>query len=181
MRTMSRRSSATRRPRFKATPVTGGATATREVQALLRALAAGRDVVEMGAAFGETAAVLAETARSVVTVERDPERVAVARERLAGLANVALLEGDVYEQLRGRGPFGLVFVDGGLRQGDREANWEAILALTEPGSLIVKDDLTPGRPVEGDDVREFLLRDPRLAAAELLASPEMAVIVAVRR
>ena len=40
--------------------------------------------------------------------------------------------------------------------------------------------MTPGRAVEGDEVREFLLRDPRLAAAEILARPEMAVIVAVR-
>jgi predicted O-methyltransferase YrrM len=154
--------------------VTDGATATPEVQALVRALAAGRDVAEMGAAFGETAALLAGTARSVVTVERDPERVAAARERLAGLANVELLEGDAYEQLHGRGPFGLVFADGG-----RPYDWEAILALTAPGGLIVKDDLTPGRSVEGDDVREFLLRDPRLAAAEILATPHMAVIVAV--
>jgi predicted O-methyltransferase YrrM len=159
--------------------VTGGATAIPEVQALLRALAAGRAVAEMGAAYGETAALLAETARSVVTVERDPERVAVARERLAGLANVELLEGDVYEQLRGRGPFGLVFVDGGLRPVD-PSRWDSILALVEPGGLLVKDDLTPGRPVEGDEVREFLLRDPRLASAEILATREMAVIVAAR-
>ena len=153
--------------------MTDGATAIREVQLLVRALAVGRDVAEMGAAFGETAGLLAETARSVVTVERDPERVAAARERLAGLANVELLEGDAYEQLHGRGPFGLVFADGG-----RPYDWEAILALTRPGGLIVKDDLTPGRPVEGDDVREFLLRDPRLAAAEILATTEIAVIVA---
>ena len=153
--------------------MTDGATAIREVQLLVRALAVGRDVAEMGAAFGETAGLLAETARSVVTVERDPERVAAARERLAGLANVELLEGDAYGQLHGRGPFGLVFADGG-----RPYDWEAILALTRPGGLIVKDDLTPGRPVEGDDVREFLLRDPRLAAAEILATTEMAVIVA---
>lgn len=160
--------------------MTDGATAIPEVQALLRALAASRDVAEMGAAYGETAAVLSETARRVVTVEKDPVRVAIARERLAGLANVELLEGDVYEQLRGRGPFGLVFVDGGLRPVDAE-RWEAILALVEPGGILVKDDLSPGRPVEGDEVREFLLRDPRLAAAEILATPEMAVIVAVRR
>jgi predicted O-methyltransferase YrrM len=159
--------------------VTGGATAIPEVQALLRVLATGRDVAEMGTAYGETAAVIAETARSVVTVERDPDRVAVARERLAGLDNVELLEGDVYEQLRGRGPFGLVFVDGGLRPVD-PGRWEAILALVEPGGILVKDDLTPGRPIEGDDVRELLLRDPRLAAVETLATPEMAVIVAVR-
>jgi predicted O-methyltransferase YrrM len=155
--------------------LTRGGTATPEVQALLRALATGRDVAELGAAYGETAGLLAETARSVVTVELDPERVAVARERLRGIANVELLEGDAYEQLRGRGPFGLVFADGG-----RPYDWEAILALTEPGGLIVKDDLTPGRPVDGDPVREFLLRDPRVAAAEILATPETALIVASR-
>jgi predicted O-methyltransferase YrrM len=145
------------------------------VQALLRTLAVGRDVAELGTAFGETAALLAESARSVVTVEADPERAAIARERLAGLANVELLEGDVYEQLDGRGPFGLVFADGG-----RPYDWEAILALVEPGGLIVKDDLTQGRPVDGDDVREFLLRDPRLAGAEILATPHLALIVAAR-
>jgi predicted O-methyltransferase YrrM len=145
------------------------------VQALLRVLASGRDVAEMGAAFGETAAIMAETARSVVTVELDAERIAIARERLTGLANVELLEGDAYEQLRGRGPFGLVFADGG-----RPLDWEAILALVAPGGFLVKDDLTPGRPVEGDEVREFLLCDPRLAASEVLVTPEMAVIVASR-
>jgi len=159
--------------------LTGGATAIPEVQALLRVLAVGRDVAEMGAAYGETAAVMAETARSVVTVERDPERVPVARARLAGLANVELLEGDVFEELRGRGPFGLVFVDGGLRPVTDE-KWDAILALVEPGGLLVKDDMSPGRPVEGDEIREFLLRNPRLAATELLVAPEMAVIVAAK-
>jgi len=160
--------------------VTDGATAIPEVQALLRVLVTGRNVAEMGAAYGETAAVMAETARSVVTVERDPERVAVARERLAALGNVELLEGDVYEQLRGRGPFDLVFVDGGLRPVTDE-RWDAILALVEPGGLLVKDDLTPGRRVEGDEIREFLLRDPRLAATEIVVAPEMAVIVAALR
>ncbi len=155
--------------------MTAGGTSVPAVRALLRALAAGRDVAELGTAFGAGAAAMAETARSVVTVELDPERAAVARERLAGLANVEALEGDAYELLRGRGPFGLVFADGG------RYDWEAILALVEPGGLIVKDDLTPGRPVGGDPVREFLLRDPRLAAAEILATPELAAIVAVRR
>ncbi len=155
--------------------MTLGATAIPEVQELLRVLAAGRDVAEMGAYFGETAAVMAETASSVVSIERDPERVAAARARLATLANVELVEGDVYEVLRGRGPFELVFADGG-----RPFDWEAVLAATAPGGLIVKDDLTPGRPVEGDEIREFLLRDPRLAAAEILVTPDEAVILAVR-
>lgn len=157
--------------------MTGGSTAIPEVQALLRVLAAGRDVAQMGAAYGETAAIMAETARSVVTVENDPERVAVARERLAGSENVELLEGDVWELLRGRGPFELVFLDGGLRPVTDE-RWEAILALVELGGLLVKDDMSPGRPIDGDEIREFLLRDQRLAATEIVVTPGMAVIVA---
>jgi predicted O-methyltransferase YrrM len=159
--------------------LTAGATAIPEVQALLRVLAVDRDVAEMGAAFGETAAIMAETARSVVTVERDPERVAVARERLADVSNVDLLEGDVWECLQGLGPFGLVFVDGGLRPLTDEKR-DAIVAHVERGGFLVKDDMSPGRPIEGDEIREFLLRDPRLAATEFDVSPEMAVIVAAK-
>jgi predicted O-methyltransferase YrrM len=155
--------------------VTDGGSSISAVQALLRVLASGRDVAELGTAFGEGAAAIAETARSLVTVELDPERAGVARERLAGLENVEALEGDAYELLRGRGPFGLVFADGGVY------DWEEILALLEPGGLVVKDDLTPGREVDGDPVREFLLRDPRLAAVEILTTPASAAIVAVRR
>jgi len=155
--------------------VTGGGSSIPQVQALLRVLAAGRAVAELGAAFGEGAAAMAETARSVVTVELDPERAALARTRLARHANVDLLEGDWREALHGRGPFGLVFADGG------SYDWEAILALVEPDGLIVKDDLTPGRPVGGDPVRSFLLRDPRVAAVEILTTPLTAAIVAVKR
>jgi protein-L-isoaspartate O-methyltransferase len=126
--------------------VTQGATAIPEVQALLRVLAAGRDVAEMGAAYRETAAIMAETAHSVVTVERDPGR-------LAPVSNVELLEGDVWERLQKRGPFGLVFLDGGLRPVTAE-KWDAI--------------------------REFLLRDSRLAATEFPVAQQMAVIVAAK-
>ena len=156
--------------------MTDGGGSIPAVWALLRVLAAGRDCAELGTAFGDGTSALAETARSVVTVESDPERAAVARTRLESLPNVELLEGDCYELLHGRGPFGLVFADGG-----RPYDWEAIVALVAPGGLIVKDDLTPGRPVEGDDVREALLRDPRLAGVEILTTPDTATIVAVRR
>jgi predicted O-methyltransferase YrrM len=152
--------------------LTDGGSSIPAVQALLRTLAAGRDVAELGTAFGEGAAAMAETARSVVTVELDPQRAAAARGRLAHLSNVELVEGD-WRQLRGT--FGLVFVDAGAD------DWEAILDLVAPGGLLVKDDLTPGRPTDGDPVREFLLRDVRLAAVEILTTPSTAAIVAVRR
>ena len=156
--------------------MTDGGSSTPAVQALLRVLASGRDCAELGTALGEGAAALAQTARSVVTIERDPERAAAARARLAGLANVELIEGDCYEALRGRGPFGLVFADGG-----RPYDWDVIVGLLGPGGLLLKDDLTPGRTVDGDPVREALLHDPRLAAVEILTTPDSAAIVAVLR
>jgi predicted O-methyltransferase YrrM len=155
--------------------LTGGGASLVEVQALLRVLAVGKDVAEIGTAFGDGAAAMADTARSVVTVERDPARAAQARQALARYANVEVLEGDAYELLRGRGSFGLVFADGG------PYDWEAILALLEPGGMLVKDDLTPGRPAAGDPVRAFLLHDPRLVAVEILTTPHSAAIVAVKR
>jgi predicted O-methyltransferase YrrM len=148
--------------------VTGGGTALPETHALLRVLAAGRDVLELGAAFGIGAAAMAETARSVVTIELDPERAAAAR----SVPGVQVLEGDWRELATGS--YGLVFADAGVY------DWERIIELTEIGGLIVKDDLTPGRAVDGDPVRAFLLRDPRLAAAEILLRPDAAAIVAVR-
>ena len=153
--------------------MTDGSTAIPEVHALLRVLAAGRDVLELGSAFGVGAAAMAETARHVVTIEVDAERASAARERTRGLANVEVLEGDWRELARGS--YGLVFADAGAY------DWERVLELTEVGGFIVKDDLTPGRATDGDPVREFLLRDRRLAAVELQTAPQHAAIVAVRR
>jgi hypothetical protein len=86
-------------------------------------------------------------------------------------ATVRVVEGD-WRAIDGT--YGLVFADHG------DYDWERILELTEVGGFLVKDDLTPGRPVGRDPVREFLLRDPRLAAAEILTTPASAAIVAVR-
>ena len=41
------------------------------------------------------------------------------------------------------------------------------------------DDLTPGRAVDGDPVRELWLRHPRVACVELQLSPREAAIVGV--
>jgi predicted O-methyltransferase YrrM len=151
--------------------VTDGGTAIPEVHALLRVLAAGRDVLELGSAFGIGASAMAETARRVVTIELAPDRAAATRQRVRDLSNVEVVEGD-WRQVEGA--YGLVFADHG------DYDWERILELTAIGGFIVKDDLTPARSTDGDPVREFLLRDPRLAATELLTTPETAAIVAVR-
>jgi predicted O-methyltransferase YrrM len=157
--------------------VTGGGTAIPEVHALLATLAAGRRCAEAGTAFGEGAAAMARTASSVVTVELDEDRAALARERLRELANVELVVGDWHAALPPRAPFDLLFLDGGGFKQDPETEGPLALALLAPGGLLVIDDLTPGLQ-EHDPAREFLLRHPRLAAAEVLTTPEAAAILA---
>jgi predicted O-methyltransferase YrrM len=123
---------------------------------------------------------MASTAASVVTAELDPERARVARERLAGLANVELLEGDWRETLPPLGPFELVFLDAGGWKDDPYGKGQLALDLLEPGGLLVKDDMTPGF-AGSDPVREWLFGHPDLVAAEILTTPETAAIVAARR
>ena len=126
--------------------MTGGGSSIPEVQRLLSVLATGRRVAEAGTAFGEGAEAMAGTARSVVTVELDPERAALAAERLAPCENVELLVGDWRELLPPRRPFGLVFLDGGGFKRAPDENGDLVFHLLEPGGLLVMDDLTPDWP-----------------------------------
>ena len=137
--------------------MTGGGSSIPEVQRLLAVLAAGRRCAEVGTAFGEGAAAIASTARSLVTVERDPERADVAAGRLRQFENVELL-----------------FFDGGRFEEAPDS-----VDLLAPGGLLVKDDLTPDWPGP-DPVRKLLLNHPHLVAVEILTTPKTAAIVAVR-
>jgi predicted O-methyltransferase YrrM len=156
--------------------VTGGGSSLPDVQRLLAVLAAGRRCAETGTAFGEGAAAIASTAVSLVTVEGDPERAAVARERLRDLENVELHVGDWRDVLPAHAPFDFLFFDAGKIDESPE-----VIELLAPGGLLVKDDLTPGRAIEGDPVRELLFTHPKLVAAEILTTPQTAAIVAARR
>lgn len=155
--------------------MTGGGSSLPEVQRLLSVLAAGRRCAETGTAFGEGAAAIASTAASLVTVEQDPERAAVARERLAGLENVELFVGDWRDVLPVRAPFDFLFFDAGRFDEAPDA-----VDLLVTGGLLLKDDLTPGRPGP-DPVRELLFGHPELVAVEIMTTPETAAVVAARR
>ena len=144
------------------------------MQRLLAVLAAGKRAAEIGTAFGEGAAAIASTAASLVTIEVDEERAALARARLCAHDNVELLTGDWRELLPPRAPFDLVFVDGGDAKTD-----PSVFDLLAPGAIAVKDDLTPGRPGP-DQVRELWLSHPALAAVEILTTAETAAIIAAR-
>ena len=118
---------------------------------------------------------IASTAASLVTVERDPERAAVAAERLRGLDNVELFVGDWRQFLPERAPFDFLFFDAGRFDEAPEA-----IELLAPGGLLLKDDLSPDW--EGPDpVRELLFGHPELVAVEILTTPQTAAVMVARR
>jgi predicted O-methyltransferase YrrM len=162
--------------------VTGGGSSIPEVQRLLATLVASKPtgrIAEIGTAFGAGARAVLDALgpeASFVTVEPDLARYEQAREALAG-TRAELLEARWEDVLPQRGPFDLLFFDGGTRG----STLALAVSLLAPGGILLKDDLTPGAPIEGDAVREALLADDRLTAVELLATPTMAAIVAARR
>lgn len=141
---------------------------------MLTVLAARKRCAETGTAFGEGAVAIASVAESLVTVERDPDRAAIAAERLAGLENVELIVGDWRDHLPSRAPFDFLFFDAGRLDESPEA-----IDLLAPGGLFVKDDLTPNRPGP-DPVRELLFNHPQLVAVEILTTPHTAAVLAAR-
>jgi predicted O-methyltransferase YrrM len=162
--------------------VTAGGSSTKAVQQLLAALVAskpGGRIAELGTAFGDgAAAILGAMAAdaTLVTVEVEAERFAFARERLAG-TRAEVIRGRWQDVLPGRAPFDLVFCDAGMTPD----SLALAISMLAPGGVLVKDDLTPGMPIEGDFVREMLLLNADLLATEVLVTPAMAVIVATRR
>jgi predicted O-methyltransferase YrrM len=159
--------------------LTAGAYSIPEVQRLVATLVAAKPrgrIAEIGTSYGEGAKAIVQALQgdaTFVTVEVDPERAAQARLALAGTP-AEVLEGDWRDELPARAPFDVVFADGGVA-------YDLVTELLAPGGILIKDDLTPGRDVVGDSTREALLLDPRLEATEILVTPDMACIVAVRR
>ena len=162
--------------------MTGGGSSIPEVQELLATLVAskpGGRIAEMGTAFGAGARAIAEALpadATFVTVEPDPARYAEASAALAA-TRAEVVNGRWEDVLPARGPFDLIFFDGGTRG----ETFELAISLLAPGGILIKDDLTPGRPVAGDPVREAFFQDQRLVAVELLTTAATAAIVAVRR
>ena len=160
--------------------MTAGAYSIPEVQRLLATLVSskpGGRIAEIGTAYGDGARAIVDALpadATFVTVEIDRKRAAHAREALAG-TRAEVLEGDWRDLLPQRGPFDLLFADGGR-------DYELVIDLLAPGGIVVKDDLSPDWPAkESDPTRRALLADPRVEAIEILVREDMAAIVAVRR
>jgi protein-L-isoaspartate(D-aspartate) O-methyltransferase len=71
-------------------------------------------VLDVGCATGYASAVFARMAREIVALESEESFVKVAETALRGFANVRVVRGDLREGLPGKGPFDVVFINGGV-------------------------------------------------------------------
>lgn len=71
-------------------------------------------VLEVGAASGYGAAVMARLAGSVVALEQDSELAAIARRRLADLPNVAVVEASLVKGVPDAAPFDVIIFNGAV-------------------------------------------------------------------
>ncbi|MFI7872800.1 O-methyltransferase [Streptomyces salinarius] len=155
---------------------------------LLQLLAAGAShgIAETGTGCGVGLAWLASGARPgtrLVSVERDAERVRVAREVFRDRPEVEILHGD-WRRVEEHRPYDLLVLDGGGQaKGDGAADPTRLLA---PGGTLVVDDFTPattwpplfdGAP---DRARLHWLDHPALRSSELRLAPDLAAIVGTR-
>lgn len=158
---------------------------------LLQLLAGGFEagvIGETGTGCGVGLAWLASGARPgtrLASVERDGGLVRAAREVFATASHVEIQHGD-WQELRTRGPFDLLALDGGGQGKAGEPPLEPEQWL-RPGGLVVIDDFTPdsswpplydGRP---DTARLHWLEHPRLIATQVRTQPDAATVLATYR
>lgn len=83
---------------------------------MLHAAAIGPDdvVLDVGAATGYSAAIIAHLASRVVALEEDPALAATARSLLAPQDNVVLVEGPLVDGCSPRGPYDVIVLEGAV-------------------------------------------------------------------
>lgn len=158
-----------------------------ETGRLLSALAATRTgtIAECGTGCGVGAAWLRSGAgpdTRVITAELDGELAHSVMDMFAEDA-IEVIHAD-WTTLTEHAPFSLLFLDAGSA---KNAPREEVIALVEPGGVVVLDDFVPTSswpPLAGgrvDLVRQEWLSDERFASVDLMVADDTAVIIAVRR
>ena len=114
------------------------------IRCLLEMLAPSK-ILEVGTAVGYSALVMdtyCPSPCSIVTIERDPERAAKARENFKrfGADRITLMEGDAADILPGLvGPFDFIFMDAAKGQYIRFL--PEVIRLLAPGGVLLSDNV----------------------------------------
>jgi protein-L-isoaspartate(D-aspartate) O-methyltransferase len=92
----------------------------------------GDRALDVGGGAGYGAAILARLGAKVTALESDPGTVAAARKCLTNTPEIEILEGDLANGAKGRGPFDVIVIEGAF-----ETEPDALLAeLGENGRLV---------------------------------------------
>ena len=143
---------------------------TGRVLALLAGLRPGGRFAEIGTGTGMGASWLSSGMSpdaTLVTIEIDPTRSAVAQTLLEDDDRVTVLTGDAADLLPS-GPFDLVFLDG------KYPDPAALIERLAPGGALVVDDVTPiaaqppDSPFRHGDPKRELFADERLLSVEIV-------------
>lgn len=142
---------------------------------VLAAGCAGGRIGEIGTGVGFGTAWMASAMPAdcaLITAEIDERLAAAAAQLLASDSRIRVLTGDAREALVPRGPFDLLFADGGWRD---PAGLATLVDLVRVGGRLVMDDVTPlqalpaDSPLRDDDLkRRLFFGDPRLISAEVV-------------
>jgi predicted O-methyltransferase YrrM len=153
-----------------------------ETGRLLATLVAARRprlVLEVGTAIGYSTIHMArelDPGARIVTLERDPRRIAQARDfwARAGVADrIDLVEGDALASLRSLdGPFDLVFLD--ATKTEIDAYLDEVERMLAPRAVLVVDNLLMGGDVALPDGAETSWSDEALRAARATTKALMA-------
>lgn len=112
----------------------------------LDAVPQSRGVLDIGCGAGAWTETFANRYSAVLAIDQSPFMVMAARERVATLPNVTIIEGDVRSDLP-EGPFGLIFL-GGMCMYLNDADVVALLRslrsrLGEGGCIILRESTVP--------------------------------------
>ena len=143
--------------------------------AMLAAGCIGGRIGELGTGVGIGTAWIASAMPAdctLITAEIDQQLASAARELLAEDARVEVITGDAVSIMSSRGPFDLLFADGGVRD---DAGHAALVSLLRIGGRIVVDDVTPERALPpdspfrtNDPKRRFFFSNPGLVSTEVV-------------
>lgn len=118
---------------------------TQNLLKLLLTIHQPKDILEVGAAVGFSASLMAETLpdATITTIENYPPRIPIARSNFQKLGfekRITLLEGDAMEILPTLdGPFDFIFMD--AAKGQYINFWTEIKRLIRPGGIVVTDNV----------------------------------------
>lgn len=154
--------------------------------AMLVQLCGAKRVLEFGTLAGYSTIWFARSVGAnghVVTLELEPQNIAVARANIAraGVADrVSIMGGPAAESARelineDTEPFDLIFIDA-----DKPSNptyFEAALQLTGPGALIVIDNVVRNGGVADDASQDGSVRGVRAVVDAIAANPDLTATV----